>query len=79
MSLVSTLDGLLPFLAGRHSVFPHFDLQWSLVTEEDVREAAVSAGAATRFELAQFVLSSPAVPRSGAESMARLPPSCWRS
>ncbi len=33
---------------------------------EDVREAAVSAGAATRFELAQFVLSSPAVPRSGA-------------
>jgi hypothetical protein len=35
--MLSVLDGMLPFLAGRHSIFPHFDLQWAIVTERDRR------------------------------------------
>jgi hypothetical protein len=47
VAVISVFDGLLPFLAARHSVFPHFELQWSLVTEED-RARAVEALARAR-------------------------------
>lgn len=42
VAIVSVFDNLLPFLAGRHSVFSHFDLQWALITAEE-RARAVEA------------------------------------
>ncbi len=48
--ILSVFDNLIPFLAGRHSIFPHFDLQWALLTEEERRRAVeVVAGARPRY------------------------------
>jgi hypothetical protein len=40
VAILSVFDGLVPFLAGRHSIFPHFDLQWGLLTDADRERAA---------------------------------------
>jgi len=48
--ILSSLDNLLPFLARRHSVLPHFDLQWALLTQgERERFAGVLAAARPAF------------------------------
>lgn len=48
--VLSVFDNLLPFLAARHSIFPHFDLQWALLTDEDRRRAVdVVASARQRY------------------------------
>lgn len=48
--ILSVFDNLLPFLGGRHSIFPHFDLQWALLTEDQRRRAVeVVAAARPRF------------------------------
>lgn len=46
VSILSVFDNLLPFLAGRHSIFHHFDLQWALVTEEERARAIDVLGSA---------------------------------
>lgn len=35
VAILSVFDDLVPFLARRHSVLPHFELQWALLTEAD--------------------------------------------
>jgi hypothetical protein len=37
--IISNYDGLVPFLADRYSVMPHFELGYSLFSEKQVREA----------------------------------------
>jgi hypothetical protein len=36
--MISTYDGLLPFIANRYSVMPHFELGYSLFSEKEVIE-----------------------------------------
>ncbi len=48
--IVSVFDNIIPLLAARHSMFPHFDLQWALFTEEDRRQVVgVVASARPRY------------------------------
>ncbi|HEX9050205.1 MAG TPA: hypothetical protein VF841_06685 [Anaeromyxobacter sp.] len=46
LPIISVLDNLIPFLAGRHSIFPHFDSQWALLDERERRRWIETAAAA---------------------------------